>query len=798
VRSRSSTWCAALSAAGILTAAGSPRFELHNARVRVVLSREEDVFVEKWYARDGEKWRLVMTGGNAERASQTIGTGGGVVAVPFTGAGYARVREGGGGDRALEIYGMDGTDRITKTIRLEEGSPFASVTVTMSVTAPREVSALLSTYSFTPDGRAYAAYAPLDFVFTPTLRPEPDEVIADHVFRSPALIMQKGSVAAALVPDVRTIDGKNRPLRAGADLQVTTYPFMSFGLLNWKRAKEHVFYVHRDTMVSRIGPGDLSYGYRLYVNAQADAREAYRDIVRFEWSEYGKGNFLDPAGPQSEPFAAYVHKAWYEYMPSVALDTVYNGVPVTLLRQGRLAWSNGLPKSADNDTWFNVWFNALRTAYGMHMEGVASGDSALARRAERVLNLALQAPRGGDAGGSGDAGGLAPTIFYVDSAGGHWVADQGWGGINAGASLQMFHNAWTAYWMLAWGDRVPARRPEIASYTKGIAGFLVAHQLPTGVIPSWYDPVTGVPDTTLRDENAETAGAALFLADYAGRTGDRRAREAAERAMRYVLTAIVPERKWFDFETFFSCSRKPVGFFDRVTCQHPQNTLSMQMAAEACARLYELTGRRSYLDEGSAILDYLCLYQQVWSPAWLSCRLFGGFGVQNTDGEWSDSRQGYFALTLVKYYELTGRREYFERGVAALRAMFSLFESPASPRTNENYGHGGYDGPTAVTGLHWGTGSSVVSIHLITAKYGGAYIDVGGGWGAGIDGCRIPDVTVSGKTVRFVIDDNVGVRRSVAVTFGGMAKGSYTIIANGKSLGRFDASLLAKGIDVQI
>ena len=42
----------------------------------------------------------------------------------------------------------------------------------------------------------------------------------------------------------------------------------------------------------------------------------------------------------------------------------------------------------------------------------------------------------------------------------------------------------------------------------------------SGVIPSWYAPGTLTPAPELRDENAETAGAALFLAEYARATGD--------------------------------------------------------------------------------------------------------------------------------------------------------------------------------------------------------------------------------------------------------------------------------------
>jgi rhamnogalacturonyl hydrolase YesR len=406
-----------------------------------------------------------------------------------------------------------------------------------------------------------------------------------------------------------------------------------------------------------------------------------------------------------------------------------------------------------------------------------------------VLNLALRAPQ---------TKGIAPTIFYMDSTGGHWVADHAWGGIGNGEYLPMFHNAWTCYWLLQWIDFLPQRKAEIIVYTKAFADFLLAHQSQSGVIPSWYHPETLEPANQLKDENAETAGAALFLATFYEKTGEKHYLDAAERCMQYVFTNIFPERKWFDFETFFSCSRKPIGFYDSFTQQHPQNTLSMHQAAEACYELYKLTNKKVYREKGIQITDYLCLFQQVWSPKWLSRELFGGFGVQNTDAEWSDSRQGYFAVTLMKYYELTGRREYFERGVAALRAMFSLFESPTSPRTAENYAHSGFDQPAGVTGIHWGTGSSVVSIHLITQRYGDAYINVKDRWGVGIDGCRIPGVTVNRSTIKINILDNVSTPRKITMKFGHLDKPEYQIEINGKKVGKFSAGELRKGIRVAI
>jgi hypothetical protein len=148
----------------------------------------------------------------------------------------------------------------------------------------------------------------------------------------------------------------------------------------------------------------------------------------------------------------------------------------------------------------------------------------------------------------------------------------------------------------------------------------------------------------------------------------------------------------------------------------------------------------------------------------------------------------------MSYYELTGEREYFERAVAALRAMFSLFESPTSPRTWENYAHTAVDRPGGVTGIHWGTGSSVTTIHLLEPKYGGAFVNVSGGWGCGIDGCTISAVSLAGRRIGITIRDNVSTHRTLRITFGGLDGKSYALTANERELGLFSSAELEKGI----
>jgi len=200
-------------------------------------------------------------------------------------------------------------------------------------------------------------------------------------------------------------------------------------------------------------------------------------------------------------------------------------------------------------------------------------------------------------------------------------------------------------------------------------------------------------------------------------------------------------------------------------------------------------------------VDQLCLYQQLWQPPFLSYRSFGGFGVMNTDGEWSDARQALFALVLFAAARTFGMPEYFHRGVAALRAAFALqaipenreicpscydgscpnwphpwewdFRWDRSPaemeklpagKCVENYGHGGYDSPGVRSGFDWGEGSAAAGAMIATKRWGDVFVDQGRGWVFGIDGI---DARADGDAV--VLEDLVGRQRELRVRVTGSA-----------------------------
>ncbi len=138
-------------------------------------------------------------------------------------------------------------------------------------------------------------------------------------------------------------------------------------------------------------------------------------------------------------------------------------------------------------------------------------------------------------------------------------------------------------------------------------------------------------------------------------------------------------------------------------------------------------------------LDMMNLYQNVWPISYRqTAYTYGGFGVQNSDGEYDDARQAQFGATLCDFGAELGRRDYFERGVAATRASQTLINHPLHaefgiyPNPNyplglqpENCCHGGGDHQAGRTGFDWGEGSGLTSMAWLLDKYGPSYAKLG-------------------------------------------------------------------------
>jgi len=637
-------------------------------------------------------------------------------------------------------------------------------------------------YDFLPKRHAVVDNntGPLDFVWSQNIKSEAADLIASTEFKSPVVMMQQGESFAGLLarPDEHHVETR------AFDLDVTSgdTPWMSFGAVP---SEPHGHSYFRRSATAELGQiaHTVEFHYEMLLSRQAP-RLGYRRAVRLLWATLGHPELLrsqeeqrNVLRPELRSFEEWRTEAW-----SAETREVYRSWPCGFLQCGTLESMRNVRgnwQNASSDAWFNPWFQTLRTAYGWYLHGKATNDISMQRKAETVLNLALSSPR---------KSGAFSTIYLVPIR--TWIASDGWAGYED--SYSAFAMSWTAYWMLRWAeDLIPARKQEIVAFARSYGDFLLREQKPSGVIPSWYRETTMEPRPEFADFNAETAPSALFLSALASATGDSRYREAAEKAMHFIGREVVPRQRWFDFETFLSCARKPYDFFDPWTAQFPQNNLAELQAPEAMLSLFQQTGRRDYLDRGVEMLDYVLLTQQVWNNPQFTPLVLGGFTTQNTDAEWSDARQAYAATVLLDYYRATGAVEYLERAVAAARSTFAV-----APW--ENWAHTGFlDEPGALTGFHWGTGSAMTSVEIMQPALGDALIDASAAQGVGFDECTVTDVAITGESISFDLQSS-DTRRTFLVRFRGLRPAQrYQVRWNGpSSVSRTGQELMSEGLRV--
>lgn len=687
-------------------------------------------------------------------------------------------------DGALVLTGTCSIGAFVQHVTLTTERDIVDVSTRINVDKGATVHSIEDRYNFLPPRHTSVDEhtGPLDFVWSQDIKSEADDLVPTNSFKSPALMMQQGNLFAALLPAVNVRHAETRAL----DLDVTSNdtPWMSYGAIPsqphghsyFRRAPNETVHTFDNGLDNTAG-----YDYSLVISEQPP-RLGYRRVVRLLWERLGHPSLIASPDEQRNAlrhelssFASWRNQAW-----KADADRLYASFPCGDKQCGTLSSDRnymGKWDQPERDAWFNPWFQTLRTAYGWYVHGRATGDTAMMQKAESVLNLALSSPRNG---------GAFPTIYLFDKH--QWIPGDGWASYPD--SYHAFAMSWTAYWMLRWAeDLTPGRKNEILSFVRPYGEFLLAHQAVSGVIPSWYYASNLQPRAEFRDFNAETTASALLLATLGTITGDQRFIVGAERGMSFIEREVLPRQRWFDFETYLSCARKDYSFFDSWTAQYPQNNMAEIQAPTALLTLYHLTKKPEYLESGTKILDYLLLTQQVWNNPQYTPMLVGGFTTQNTDQEWSDARQGYAAIVLADYYEATGNFEYLERAVAAARSTFAVAPS-------ENWAHSGYpDEPGGISSYHWGTGSAMTSVEILSPRFGDALIDLHARRGMGFDQASITNLEIAGDAVSFRILSSA-LERQFLVRFRGVdAQRRYRIVWNGHALeGVAGSDLLKNGL----
>lgn len=639
----------------------------------------------------------------------------------------------------------------------------------------------------------------IDFVPTfwwaPHLTPEPGSCIAQHAFRSPALIAADDKQAVAVVPDVSLVaSSPEAPWYMDVDAPAKRW---WLGISKYT-VRGHVGFEKANG--ARFPAGEVKFAF--FVNAyplNGAASDPFEKVSRFHWEHSGRALFA--AGETAQvPMDRYVRHtytwAFDTWRQPVWQEFTFNGrpagAPAFIVNVSQSPNAKREPNQFEFlSVWNQAWFSSLRSASGLFRFAKRADDKDLMNRALLSKEFALAAPM---------QDGILPSVYRTemetvngrnvskgwDTA--YWTNSNRTPGIY-GVEDSWYHvldASWTAYQMLRWYRELePDTR--LLEYAQTYADKLLTLQYDTGFFPAWLDPKTLEPSAVLR-RSPETSMSAWFLFELAEVTGKKRYARAATDAINAVLKECVAQGRWEDFETYWSCNRfgeeSLYGKPDPRSGMFKQCNFGMFWTAEALLAAHRATHKDKYLQWGRRVLHELSLTQQTWQPPFIKVPGLGGFGVMNYDGEWNDARQSLFAEVFMDYYRETGEREYFERGIAALKASFVMMYCPENAASKaewekawpffgpadygfmmENYGHGGKTGPGdnpmgEFTIYDWGNGAASEARSRIFDHYGDVYIDRARNNAFGIDSV---DVQPSGGG--WTLSDRAGVERDVLVVF---------------------------------
>ena len=594
------------------------------------------------------------------------------------------------------------------------------------------------------------------FHWAPHLAPEKDNIIADHVFRAPALICASGSKVLTLIPDLE--ERANSDYRWYMDMDAQENRLV-IGISDYI-VEKHVLFKRAE--LTNLYKGKVVLSFYLLVD---DSRQAimnpWRKPLEFMWDNYGKelAEKGEPLNGSMEPYVFHTYNwAFNTWKDAVWQEFELNGkkvgAPVFIVNNTQSPNYQGLVNEREfRSIWNQAWFNSLRSAQGLFRYGKRTNNKEYIRNAQLTKELALAFPQ---------SNGLFPAVIAtemenVEIDGKLYNRSRGWDNYYFGNSnrnpytrnckespLHILDMSCTAYYMLCWYEELE-QDERLLKYAQKYADALLKYQDEKGFFPAWISIDNQKPLDVL-SQSPETSMSVTFLLKLAELVDESKYRKAALIAMEAVISDIVPAGQWEDFETYWSCcswgNKEYVGKRIPRNNMFKQNTLSIYWTAEALLECYELTGEKPYLESGQRTIDELLMAQAIWQPPYMYVTVFGGFGVMNADAEWNDSRQALFSELIIRYGKALDNQEYIQRGVAALKASFSMMYCPENPKTKkqwetvypyfnnkdygfmmENYGHGGYTSPEGggigkFTIYDWGNGAAAESYNKILDHYG--------------------------------------------------------------------------------
>lgn len=625
----------------------------------------------------------------------------------------------------VRVWGTQGATRVEETLRLRAGRGHFEVEVRAELDEPT-LDYLMQSFAFALPGCPEFVHSPTAKLDDPRSGPARDQVIGDHAFHAPALILQQGGLFAALVPDLDLINrhpvpspdarrtqqvARNRfsvpieddkyTLPTALDLNVrsglTDRPVFSFGMMDFV-VGHHVRYQRRNdaSMQRQLGVATLCFGFDLFLGADERPGRGYQGVARHQWQRYGRPLARRPHLPLSpEQYVRTIYGVVCRPMDpevqapvpgyrdcGVFLDFALEGLPV-----GGMVDPLGVLGFGDALWNFEFW-NNVRDASGMWHWGQRLALPGLVDRARRIVNLALCAPQ--------NEAGFFCLVYRA--------AAREWRRSTLGPSPEptsFFAHEEPLYDVPAMSKtaahlleyyRQCEPDPRIPAYLRPYAEGMLERIGPDGLLPSYYTP--GMQPCEALRFSAQPAATLWFLAEFAQASGEGRYLAGARRVAGFLLEQILPGQRWIDLEPYYSCGRNPLSLLaDQEQGLPIRGNLSAFWAARGFAALYRATGEAVYLEAGEAVVDYICFSQACWAPHYIyTAYPFGGFTADNIDtATWLDARQCEMVAPFIWYGQTLGRQDLVERGLAAGRAAVVLINHPRH-RESGIYRHPNYYG----------------------------------------------------------------------------------------------------------
>jgi len=595
------------------------------------------------------------------------------------------------------------------------------------------------------------------FHWAPLLTPRPENIIAQHVFRSPALIVADSSLQLSVIPDLDLV-GKELSTPWYMDMDARSN-ILTLGL-SYSGISRHVQYVRKGGMI--IPAGKTQFAFYIISEKVSSSGTPWRSTEAFLWSKWGKALY-GKGEPTQVDLGSYINHtyewAFHNWRNAVwqefPLDGKTVGAPVFIVNVTQSPnYAGPVNEREFRSVWNQAWFSSLRSAEGLYRYGRRTHNDSLLQKAEMTKELALAFPL---------QDGLFPSVIATpmekvkigeqevshSTGWSHYYFGNSnrnpqdpWGNVRD-APYHILDMSWTADHMLEWYQELE-KDDRLLAYATLYADKLLQLQDAEGFFPAWLDAHTLSPLPQLR-QSPETSESVCLLLRLYTITGEKKYNAAALKALRAVMSDVLPAGQWEDFETYWSCSMMYGDSLGRKLTrndQFKQNTLSMYWTADALYRAFMVTGDSVYITAGRRAIDELLMYQASWQPPFIYIHALGGFGVMNGDGEWNDARQSLFAELIIQYGRLFHSEEYVQRGLAALKASFVMMYCPENPDTRaqwekvypffndkdygfmmENYGHGGETNASGLgigefTIYDWGNGAAAEAYSRMMDHFG--------------------------------------------------------------------------------